>query len=123
MIFEVIPGHTGNYTNLWDLYLNDPLAVATDVQDKIVIVIRGLFEMAIAPIAQFPPSDGIAGPVIEAVVTIDGTVVNLHLIFLAVLLVFTVINPLNIIYTFIMNAKMLRFITVFESSDVYKYRQ
>ncbi len=123
MIFEVIPGHTGNYTNLWDLYLNQPLDLATaasDVQGQIVAVIRGLFEIAIAPIAQIASDVSVVKP---AVVTIDGTVVNLHLIFLAVLLVFTVINPLNIIYTFIMNAKMLRFITVFESSDVYKYRQ
>ncbi len=118
MIYEVIPGNTGAYTSLWSELLYDPLSKvdSADIQQKIAVALKGLFSMALAPMVPISPT-------ILVSVSISGTTVNLNLIFLAVLLVFTVINPLNIIYTFIMNARMLRFITVYETSDVYRYRQ
>lgn len=110
MVTEVIPDSYGSYSDLWHSLLIDKVNAASEIQDKIALAFSGLFQAAIIPLA-FAPS-----------VNINGTNLPLNLIFIAIFALFTIINPVNIILTFIMNAKTLRFITVHESSSIYRYR-
>lgn len=111
MVYDVLPGVSTNYSNLWTTYIND-IKGASTVFLSIGEAIGGLFKIAIAPLV-IPPQ----------LITIAGTLVPTNIIFILVFLVFTIINPVNIIFTYIMNSKMLRFVTVSESSSIYRYRK
>ncbi len=111
ILIEVIPGNLGAYSDIWKTY-NASIDAAKDTSEKIAIALGQLWMIAVLPFTSF-----------IGFVTISGTVVPLNLIFIAVVMLFTIINPLNIIYTFIMNSRMLRFVTVHESSAIYRYRK
>ncbi len=108
MVVEVIPGEFGNYSNIWSDYHSH---ITGSVGNQIGQAIGGLFTVALTPLTT------------SMSVIVGGATIPLNLIFIAVLMLFTIINPVNIIYTFIMNARMLRFVTVHESSAIYRYRK
>ncbi len=110
MIVEVIPGKFGDYSEIWTSY-KASIDAAGSGAAKFGQAIGGLFTVAIVPLTT------------PASVTVSGSLIPLNLIFIAVLMLFTIINPVNIIYTYIMNARMLRFVTVHESSAIYRYRK
>ncbi len=113
IVYDVIPGSSSNYSNLWTNYY-DLVSGSKNALQGIQNAIGGLFNIAISPIFLQP---GLTQPVI------NGVEVPPNIIFVAALALLTIINPVNVIFTFIMNAKILRFVTVSESSSIYRYRK
>lgn len=111
MVYDVLPGVSTNYSNLWTTYINS----IKDAETTFIAIgeaIGGLFRIAIAPLL-----------VPTQIIAISGTKIPTNIIFIIVFVIFTIVNPVNIIFTYIMNSKMLRFITVSETSSIYRYRK
>lgn len=111
MLFDVFQDSNTNYANMWQHYYDS--IQGQDIGVAIGNAIGGLFEIAIAPLSPSP----------LLILNISGTPIHSNIIFILVLAVFTIINPVNIIFTYLMNSKMLRFVTVKETSSIYRYRR
>ena len=117
--YDIIPGASTNYSGLWNQYYNTIVSSST-ILDGIANAIGGLFQIAIAPLV-VPTTllPNLAG----SLPIINGVVIPPNILFILSLVLFTIINPVNIIFTFIMNSRILRFVTVSESSSIYRYRK
>lgn len=112
LIYDIIPASGfGKYSDLWNQNLVNPLALVQSPWMSISNFFSGLFTIAIAPFTT------------DVSVYVQGVSIPVNLFFIITFLLFTILNPLNIIFTFIMNSKILRFITIYESSSIYRYRK
>ncbi len=112
----VTVGSVGSYSKLWEVAVFDRLSTQsiTSMADFFMYLSKlfaGLFYVASFPL------------MFTGTFNISNAQINCNLIFILSILVLTIINPVNIFNSCVLNSSKLRFVIVYEASSIYRYRQ
>ncbi len=109
-------GGVGSYAGLWktavfDRLANQSITSMADFFKYLSILFSGLNYVAIFPL------------IFTNTFNISNAQINCNLIFILSICVITIINPVNIFNSLVLNSSRLRFVIVYEASSIYRYRQ
>lgn len=114
--FQFAVGSIGDYNNLWNVVLVNQLSVMSisnvgEFFKYLSILFSGLIYIFLFPLT------------FSNVFIISNAQINTNLIFILSILILTIINPVNIFNSIILNTSKLRFVIVYEASSIYRYRR
>ncbi|MGL4948024.1 MAG: hypothetical protein ACRC42_01420 [Mycoplasma sp.] len=106
-----------NYADLWTAILAEINVTGFNetILSAISIIIAGVAEIAFVPFGEF-----IGG--VQANFNIGGFLIQTNIVFLVSMLLFTMINPVNIYNTIAFAGQRKEFIVVLEEDTVYQFR-
>ncbi len=109
-------GKIGNYAGMWQAVLvtrlnAQPITNVADFFAWLSILCSGLFYIFMFPLT------------FTNTFNISNAQINCNLIFILSIIVLTIINPVNIFNSCVLNSSKLRFVIVYEASSIYRYRQ
>lgn len=103
-------GRVGAYAANWNNIFLSPVVNASDFWIGLSNFFGGLFSIFVFPL--------LPGPQFGVV----NASIGCNIIFILSIVVLTVMNPINLFCTFLINRPILRFTIVYESSSIYRYR-
>ncbi len=112
----ITTGSVGDYSRLWQTALIDRLSLQSiksmeDFFKYLSILNSGLFYVAIFPL------------IYTGTFNISNAQINCNLLFVLSIFILTIVNPVNIFNSCVLNSSKLRFVIVYEASSIYRYRQ
>lgn len=114
-VMNITSGSAGDYNNLWNEALINQLSIISinsvgDFFKYLSVLFSGLFFIFVFPLTY------------SNVFIISTAQINTNLIFILAFIVITIINPVNIFNSLLINSSKLRFVIVYEASSIYRYR-
>ncbi len=110
LVFDLQFGSIGSYAANWNNVFIEPLKSTSDVGIGFSIFFSGLAKIFFMPFLNGPNF------------AIRNIQVGSNIIFIICMLILTIINPVNIFNSIVFNMVSLRFVIVYETSNIYRYR-